>query len=84
MQGQCEATDTWSLDCIYHCIAHKDIALLQVDKIQEESRSSLPSAEDHAPRQYSCRASAALTAKLLVIGGGVLALLWMLDVLLAP
>jgi hypothetical protein len=51
---------------------------------EQESTSSFPSAGDHGPRQYSFRTSAALTAKLLIIGGSVLASLWVIDFLLAP
>jgi hypothetical protein len=51
---------------------------------EEQTRRSGPTAEDYSPRQYSFRTSAAITVKLLAIGGAVLALLWTLDTFLAP
>jgi hypothetical protein len=62
----------------------KETSLLAFKDTEQESGRSLPSAGDYAPRQYSFRTSAALTAKLLMIGGSVLASLWIIDVLLAP
>jgi hypothetical protein len=58
--------------------------LLLSERTKEESRLSPASAEDYAPRQYSFRSSAVMTVKLLIIGGSVFALLWMLDSLLVP
>ena len=62
----------------------KEVMLLPFENTQEETRRLSSSAEDYAPREYPLRASAAMTVKLLVIGGGVLGLLWMLDRFLAP
>jgi hypothetical protein len=56
--------------------------LLEFKNSELESGGAVRSTGDHTPRQYSFRTSAALTVKLLIIGGSVLAFLWMLDVLL--
>jgi hypothetical protein len=55
---------------------------LEVKDTERQSGNFDSRSEDYAPRQYSYRTSAALTAKLLIIGGAIFALLWVIDVLL--
>ncbi|MDQ2776625.1 MAG: hypothetical protein M3Y57_17160 [Acidobacteriota bacterium] len=57
--------------------------LSNFERTPEEGRTSLPSTENYALQQNSFRSSAALTIKLLLIGGGLFGLIWMLDTFLA-
>ncbi len=62
----------------------KEIPLSIREQSQQESTLPAPDAADYAPREYSFRTSVSMTVKLLIIGGSVLTLLWVVDVLVAP
>jgi exopolysaccharide biosynthesis predicted pyruvyltransferase EpsI len=49
-----------------------------------EKNEELLSTEEYAPRRYSKRRSAMMTLKIMLLGGGALGALWLLDTLVAP
>lgn len=58
--------------------------MLAVRRMAKEAKVAVESAAEYAPPQYSFWTSTVLTIKLLMIAGGVLALIWAADVVLAP
>lgn len=49
-----------------------------------EKNQEFLNTEGYAPREYSKRRSAIITLKIMLLGGGVLGALWLLDTLVAP
>jgi hypothetical protein len=57
----------------------KESVLPQLQNSREDRQSTTLPAQPYAPRQYSLRASIWLTAKLVLVAGCLIALLWMLE-----